>query len=103
MELSLTRTHPTRSIQRQAAASILPSPICFTKTRWHQRDNHLSITHAILHRRYPFQSRSFSTLGRYWIGILPARSPARQLMGCLLYTSDAADERSSVDLGGRRI
>src|SRR5678815_145858 len=23
-------------------------------------------------------------------------------MGCLLYTSDAADERSSVDLGGRR-
>ena len=24
-------------------------------------------------------------------------------MFCLLYTSDAADERSSVDLGGRRI
>ena len=24
-------------------------------------------------------------------------------MSCLLYTSDAADERSSVDLGGRRI
>ena len=23
--------------------------------------------------------------------------------GCLLYTTDAADERSSVDLGGRRI
>ena len=23
--------------------------------------------------------------------------------GCLLYTSDAADERSSVDIGGRRI
>ena len=23
--------------------------------------------------------------------------------GCLLYTSDAVDERSSVDLGGRRI
>ena len=28
---------------------------------------------------------------------------AAQLLGCLLYTSDAADERSSVDLGGRRI
>ena len=28
---------------------------------------------------------------------------ARLLKGCLLYTSDAADERSSVDLGGRRI
>ena len=26
-----------------------------------------------------------------------------QLRTCLLYTSDAADERSSVDLGGRRI
>ena len=24
-------------------------------------------------------------------------------VACLLYTSDAADERSSVDLGGRRI
>ena len=27
----------------------------------------------------------------------------REGEGCLLYTSDAADERSSVDLGGRRI
>ena len=28
----------------------------------------------------------------------------RHVLGrCLLYTSDAADERSSVDLGGRRI
>ena len=26
-----------------------------------------------------------------------------RLLSCLLYTSDAADERSSVDLGGRRI
>ena len=31
-----------------------------------------------------------------------ARVPMRGT-GCLLYTSDAADERSSVDLGGRRI
>ena len=28
---------------------------------------------------------------------------ANTFNGCLLYTSDAADERSSVDLGGRRI
>ena len=28
---------------------------------------------------------------------------AAQRIACLLYTSDAADERSSVDLGGRRI
>ena len=27
----------------------------------------------------------------------------REYRSCLLYTSDAADERSSVDLGGRRI
>ena len=30
------------------------------------------------------------------------QTPAK-LSICLLYTSDAADERSSVDLGGRRI
>src|SRR5678815_1066017 len=29
--------------------------------------------------------------------------PLAPLYDCLLYTSDAADERSSVDLGGRRI
>ena len=28
---------------------------------------------------------------------------ADKVWDCLLYTSDAADERSSVDLGGRRI
>ena len=33
-------------------------------------------------------------------GALRIRVPDK---GCLLYTSDAADERSSVDLGGRRI
>src|SRR5678816_3746332 len=43
-------------------------------------------------------------LGFAWLGIkaLVAISP-RDLITCLLYTSDAADERSSVDLGGRRI
>ena len=36
----------------------------------------------------------------------PASSASRRKGSgwiCLLYTSDAADERSSVDLGGRRI
>ena len=35
----------------------------------------------------------------------PVGRPAdgSELRDCLLYTSDAADERSSVDLGGRRI
>ena len=34
-------------------------------------------------------------------GLVPLA--AADLVSCLLYTSDAADERSSVDLGGRRI
>ena len=42
-------------------------------------------------------------------GVSPTAACARAQPGtgtnrsCLLYTSDAADERSSVDLGGRRI
>ena len=39
----------------------------------------------------------------YW-GILQKNDGTLiELKDCLLYTSDAADERSSVDLGGRRI
>ena len=39
---------------------------------------------------------------------MSATSPSVKMLAmfvlvCLLYTSDAADERSSVDLGGRRI
>ena len=39
------------------------------------------------------------------VGILAAQDGAEnaRIECCLLYTSDAADERSSVDLGGRRI
>ena len=39
------------------------------------------------------------TLPIAWVD--PASYESNKL--CLLYTSDAADERSSVDLGGRRI
>ena len=35
--------------------------------------------------------------------ISEAHARVAKLYFCLLYTSDAADERSSVDLGGRRI
>ena len=31
------------------------------------------------------------------------KTKCHHIFVCLLYTSDAADERSSVDLGGRRI
>ena len=41
----------------------------------------------------------FESRQAYWDN---AQSP-EQHQRCLLYTSDAADERSSVDLGGRRI
>ena len=38
------------------------------------------------------------------IGVpMETRAAIAQYQACLLYTSDAADERSSVDLGGRRI
>src|SRR5678809_585740 len=43
----------------------------------------------------------------YLVERLKTLRPARHIIDrcnlCLLYTSDAADERSSVDLGGRRI
>ena len=44
--------------------------------------------------------------GRGWRKTSRHRKGKRRVSGagpCLLYTSDAADERSSVDLGGRRI
>src|SRR5678815_6192417 len=52
--------------------------------------------------------RATSIYGTYtmavYITALPGGLAADYLFGaCLLYTSDAADERSSVDLGGRRI
>ena len=44
----------------------------------------------------------FKTLAE-WTGLEPATPGVTGRYSCLLYTSDAADERSSVDLGGRRI
>src|SRR5678816_4932589 len=37
------------------------------------------------------------------LGVCETRMKGEGRKSCLLYTSDAADERSSVDLGGRRI
>ena len=55
--------------------------------------------HALLHRREtrhgPFDEL-FDRAGKAGV-VIHGAGP------CLLYTSDAADERSSVDLGGRRI
>ena len=41
-------------------------------------------------------------LAQLWQNAL-ANLGDEEAISCLLYTSDAADERSSVDLGGRRI
>ena len=56
--------------------------------------------------RVPSDSRLIQ--GEAWIdySFVTGESRAVQVKAgdiCLLYTSDAADERSSVDLGGRRI
>ena len=49
----------------------------------------------------------FNWSAQYETGIFMVDTQHKKLVDaintCLLYTSDAADERSSVDLGGRRI
>ena len=51
------------------------------------------------HRALALGGRHLALGGRRWRDEHHAGGRDR----CLLYTSDAADERSSVDLGGRRI
>ena len=61
-----------------------------------------------VYKRQPLKATTFSTAGSALM--IPTTlvsffcmSWNEMLWSCLLYTSDAADERSSVDLGGRRI
>src|SRR5678815_5500442 len=60
--------------------------------------------------RFPTKNRPFPAaiaVGTMWpcVAEMSTTRSTRPVSGCtcLLYTSDAADERSSVDLGGRRI
>ena len=57
---------------------------------------------------YPGSPRQTIRIWLFWAGSVRQNQPGRsgrswRRYSCLLYTSDAADERSSVDLGGRRI
>ena len=55
-------------------------------------------------RRFLNEDQSSSQIGfRCAMDKMGAANSSQSSKGCLLYTSDAADERSSVDLGGRRI
>src|SRR5678815_5528139 len=53
--------------------------------------------------RSPKKTEEYSAMGKTTFIAGPASTIATRFHSCLLYTSDAADERSSVDLGGRRI
>ena len=55
----------------------------------------------LIRRRAPWKTKEAVELATLeWVAWF---NNHRLLEPCLLYTSDAADERSSVDLGGRRI
>ena len=58
---------------------------------------------AGIHRAPRFQRHADHGRADFPIERKRRRPIAGANYGCLLYTSDAADERSSVDLGGRRI
>ena len=52
---------------------------------------------------FAYNFRYYNSAERDQVVIRDTISNTEGVKGCLLYTSDAADERSSVDLGGRRI
>ena len=79
MGMSPIRMRPTRCIPAPGAASIFRSDSCSRKTRWIRPGSRRSTIRATLRRRYPVPFRSFSTPGRCWIGITPARSHGRRL------------------------
>src|SRR5664280_944512 len=78
--------------------------------RWVRRDN---LAHPKIHKPRKVDSRKNATSASIANGA-PNTSPTNREYSlqfipnwnsctCLLYTSDAADEEDSVDLGGRRI
>src|SRR5674536_331591 len=82
-----TRTSPMEScsIRNSSCATVPPAA----------RPPNQSVSQARQPRRYGEQ--------RYSPDLPPVRRVSQCRCACLLYTSDAADEEDSVDLGGRRI
>ena len=64
-------------------------------------------SNSLLNHVYKCQGGShikvYAVIDRYYFQPNMSLAIKVRLKTCLLYTSDAADERSSVDLGGRRI
>ena len=58
------------------------------------RDSFEQLQHGLLLRRVEIEPATLNVF---------QEASQQVVAACLLYTSDAADERSSVDLGGRRI
>src|SRR5665648_1122421 len=90
--------------------SFLPVPLCSTQKggvllpfpdRKVPDRPYSSVARSVSHLPKPHRGQSFPLRATPWPSPL-----FRKPMGsysCLLYTSDAADEEDSVDLGGRRI
>src|SRR5665811_176866 len=57
------------------------------------------------HAGKPLRARtqSFVAIGSWPVWLFTPMSPSALIHTCLLYTSDAADDLTRVDLGGRRI
>ena len=53
--------------------------------------------------RFPTRKGASTHIARFAPALFEEYGGGLLYVVCLLYTSDAADERSSVDLGGRRI
>src|SRR5678815_5999391 len=70
--------------------------------RWPDQDKEIKNGAQLIVRES--QCAQFVYLGQFGDTFGPGKHTlVTQNIPCLLYTSDAADERSSVDLGGRRI
>src|SRR5664280_1127291 len=92
---------PSRSVSRMKATTVRPvnAPITSARTRntWSSRCCNLAMKYdlSLIHQL---------PLVVWPLSLISEKCPRRAyLSGCLLYTSDAADEEDSVDLGGRRI